>query len=197
MRRMLALACLASFVLAGGAMAQVDPDPDGIGLYLDAQGTEYCAEFMGGPITFYLLITNPTVNGVAGWECHVDYVIPPGCFETGWTLTGDAINVSTAPDFVVGLGTPLPYSTAITVATFGILVFCPDCTEFNIRAADLPSIPGFPAYVDPDDIGHILPLYKSTGFANPDSPVAQLNCVDCTVLAGEEATWGKMKALYR
>ncbi|MFH1842268.1 MAG: hypothetical protein ABIF77_03605 [bacterium] len=181
--------------------AQISPDPDRIGMYFDTGGIQTCADFYGGPVTLYLTITYPTIAaGVSGWECHVDYTIPSGCFEQGWTLMGSAINVSTAPDFVVGLGFPIPYSSALVVATYSLLVFCPDCIVWDVRAADVSTIPGMPAYAAGDDPGNIVPLFPLC----EELVEAALNCPEycgiydvCGPVPNAPSTWGGLKALYR
>jgi hypothetical protein len=181
---------------AGNALAQVDPDPDGIGMYFDMGGTQYCADGVGGgQVLLYLVITRASqASGVSGWEAHVDYTVPDGCFEQGWTLLGDGpLNVSAAPDFIVGLATPFPGADAIAIAEYGVLVFCADCIEFVVRAADNPSLPGVPLYAAGDDPGLFIPLQNSAG---EGGATGQINC-GCSTVPNEDATWGSLKTLYR
>jgi len=202
--RIFTLICgLLILLAASTATAQVDPDPDLIGMYFDTEGNHVCMDFIGGPVTVYLTITSPTVAaGVSGWECHVDYTIPEDYYEMEWDLMGDAINVSTPPDFVVGLGSPLPYQSAIVLATHGILVFGPACMVWDVRAADVATIPGMPAYAAGDDPGNIIPLTPLC----ENYPEAALNCPEfcneyfelCTFVVNEESvTWGELKSLYK
>jgi len=189
------LLTLAIVCLTSTAFAQVDPDPDGIGMYFDQLGTVYCNEFIGGPVSIYLVLTNQSViTGVGGYECHVDVSpLPAGAvFEQGWTLPPTAINVSTAPDFIVGFGTPLPHANAITLVTYGLLVFGPGCVEFNVRASDSGNL----IYADGIDPGLLIPMQVSSD----GSPYgAGLNCPGCIdiIIPNDEQSWGQVKNLYR
>jgi len=193
MKRLLIAFAIVCF--ASTSFAQVDPDPDGINCYFDMGGNDYCTDFIGGPVSIYVILTNQSVTtGVGGYECHVDVSeLPAGAvFEQGWTLPPSAINVSTAPDFVVGLGTKLPHANAIVLVTYGLLVFGPGCVNFNVRASDSGNL----VYADGDNPGLLIPMQVSS---NGSLYGAGLNCPDClsVVLPSEEQTWGQMKNLYR
>jgi len=193
------LVTLAIVCLAGSAIAQVDPDPDGLGMYFDLEGVDYCLDYMGGQAFVYLLLTNCSQpSGISGWEAHVTYVVPSGDFETGWTLPAGSLNVSAAPDFVVGLGTPMPYAPALLLATYGILVFAPDQMDFFVGPCNTPSLPGVPAYAAGDDPGLLVPLQPVSGSA--DLPVAQLNPANgCPgdVIGTQQETFGSVKAMFK
>ena len=190
------LVTLAIVCLAGTAFAQVDPDPNGIGVFFDTEGTVYCHEFIGGAVTAYVIITNPSQDaGIGGYEFHVTAALPAGNYDTGWTLPAGALNVSAAPDFVVGMGSPLPYAPAVVVAQWGLLMFAAGCMEFYVGPADTPSMPGVPLYADGLNPGLLVPLQVSSGSA--ELPVAQLNCGECIVIGAEDATFGSVKAMYK
>jgi hypothetical protein len=191
------LVTLAIVCLAGTAMAQVDPDPDGIGMYFDLDATQYCLDYTGGPVSVYLVLTNASEpTGISGWECHVTYTVPAGDFETGWVLPAGSLNVSTAPDFVVGLAAPAPWAPAILLGTYGILVFATGSMEWYVGPADTPSIPGVPVYAAGDNPGNLIPLQMVSG--SPDLPVAQLN-IGCPgdVIGTQQETFGSVKAMFK
>jgi hypothetical protein len=195
MKKLVALAAVASLVVGGQALAQVDAGPDGLGMFFDTGATEYCMDFTGGQVNLYLMLVNcsePT--GISGWECHVTYTVPSGNFETGWTLPAGSLNVSAAPDFVVGLGAPLPFAPAMLLATYGVLAFVPDPMMFYVGPCNTPSIPGTAVYAAGDDPGLLIPMSPVSG--NPELPVAQLNG-GCGVIGNEDATFGQVKNLYR
>jgi hypothetical protein len=147
-------------------------------------------------VTAFVVLTNPSeASGVGGYEFHMNAVLPAGNYDTGWTLPAGALNVSAAPDFVVGMGSPLPYAPAIVLAQWGLLMFAPGCMEFYVGPADTPSIPGVPLYAAGDNPGLLIPLQQSSG--GPDMVAAQLNCGQCTVVGNEDATFGGVKAMYR
>ncbi len=195
MKKLLALAALASLVVGGQALAQVNAGPDGLGMFFDTGASEYCLNSTGGQVMVYLMLTNCSQpSGISGWECHVTYTVPAGDFETGWVLPTGSLNVSSAPDFVVGLGTPLPYAPALLLATYGVLALVPSPMEFYVGPCNTPSIPGTAVYAAGDNPGLLLPMSPVSGSA--ELPVAQLNG-DCTVIGTEDATFGQVKNLYR
>jgi hypothetical protein len=195
MKKLVALAALASLVIGGQALAQIDQGLDGLGMYFDTGANDYCMDYMGGPVSVYLILTNASEpTGISGWECHVTYAVPAGNFETGWVLPTGSLNVSTAPDFVVGLAAPMPFAPTILLATYGVLAFVPDAMMFYVGPADTPSIPGTPVYAAGDNPGSLIPMSPVSGSA--DLPVAQLNG-GCGVIGTEDATFGSVKAMYR
>jgi hypothetical protein len=57
--------------------AQLDPDPDGIGIYFDTAAQVNCLNDVYGSIRGFLIITHPSIEtGISGWTCHVDYELP-------------------------------------------------------------------------------------------------------------------------
>jgi hypothetical protein len=194
MKKLITLAVLVALVGGGEATAQLDPYPDGLGLYYDADATEYCLLDASGLVEIYLFLTRCSQpSGISGWECHATYTIPAGDFEVGWTLPAGSLNVSSAPDFAVGLATPLPNAPIMLLATLQILVFSPAIIEFYLGPADHPSIPGYPVYAAGDDPGILIPMHLISG--NPSVPVAWLN--GCFTVDAEPRSFGSVKALYR
>jgi hypothetical protein len=108
--------------------------------------------------------------------------------------------------FIVGLGTPLPPDAdgnfVLAVPTFFLM--SPGATvSFYAGPADPASIPGFPAYVNGEDLTEIIPMVFSTdldGMYTDDEgwltiPLAVINGE--APVATENATWGSVKSLYR
>jgi hypothetical protein len=201
MKKLLATLAIVCFA-ASAVWAQVDPDPNGIGIFFDLEGSVVCETAGTGSTVFaYVAITNATAaGGISGWEAHVTMnpdPLPAGYYILGWTLYGDGLNLFAPPDFVVGMGSPLPWSPAIEVLQMQIGVFgAPACVEFGLRPADQPSHPGYMVYVDALDFTNIVDLQYSAG-ADYNAPAAMLNCVDCLVVQEETNTWGGVKALYQ
>ena len=199
MKKIVTAAFLMILVLAAGnALAQLDPDDDGIGVYFDPCACVNCVPMEPGEQVGYVVITHPTAQeaGVGGWEAKI-WVEGPGVI-TGMTFEGDAINFTTPPEYFVGIATPLynPFMyPAVIVATIDFLL-TDDQQPLQwyidgIYRSSLES--GQPAYLDGDDYNIIIPLQQPTG--GPDIPVATING-DCAVPA-EAASWGDVKSLYR
>jgi hypothetical protein len=194
MKKWITLAVLVALVGGGEATAQIDPYPDGLGLYFDADATEYCLFYSGGLLEMYLFLTRCSQpSGISGWECHATYTLPASDFDLGWILPAGSLNVSTPPDFAVGLGTPLPNAPIMLLATLQLLVLDPAPVDFYLGPADQPSIPGYPVYAAGDDPGLLIPMHLIGG--SPSVPVAQLN--GCSPVAAEQRSFGSVKALYR
>ncbi len=194
MKRLITLAVLVALVVGGEATAQLDPYPDGLGLYFDSDATKYCLENAAGLVEMYLFLTRCSQpSGISGWECHATYTIPAGDFEVGWTLPAGSLNVSSAPDFAVGLAMPLPNAPIMLLATLQILAFSPAIIELYLGPADHPSIPGYPVYAAGNDPGILIPMHLIGG--SPNVPVAQLN--NCFTVGSEQNSFGSVKALYR
>ncbi|MFN2370781.1 MAG: hypothetical protein ABR506_06450 [Candidatus Krumholzibacteriia bacterium] len=200
MKKIATAAFLLTLVLAHGyALAQMDPDDDGIGIYFDPCACVNCVPMEPGPQQGYIVITHPTSQqaGVGGWEAKI-WVEGPGVI-TNVAFEGNAINfASRADEYIVGIQIPLynPFMyPAVIVATIDFLL-TDDATplQWYIDAVYFHSAPEEqPAYLDGDDYNIIIPLQQPTG--GPTIPVATING-DCAVPT-TEASWGGVKSLYR
>ncbi len=175
------------------ATAQIDPDPDGIGIYLDPCGCSYCCPLQPGSYRAYLSLTNVTSpSGVSGWEAMLPMTGP--VVVTAWNPRGFPINVKTPPEFQVGLGYPLEWWPTIIVMDIELQVLSSDePIAFYVQPIFKPSIADQVIYADGADPNILKPLQTSTGAF--DTPVLVING-DCPV-AGEQETWGGVKAMYR
>jgi hypothetical protein len=195
MRKFIALAALFLLTITNQTLAQVDRDPDGLGIYFDMDATQYCLDYVGGQLCAYLILTNcsePT--GILGWECFVTYTIPAGCSEIGWTLPAGSLNVATPPEFTVGLPAPVPNAPTILLATLCLMILSADPMEFYVGPVHCTSFPTVPLYAAGDNSGRLIEMHPASGSFY--LPVAQLNG-DCTVIGTENATFGHVKAMYR
>lgn len=120
---------LASFA-AGGAI-------NAIGLYFDDSGDTVCmANGLSEIHTVYLIVKNPmTAGGIGGWQgtLHVD----AGLSVFGAVLSGDALNVGSGNDYIVGLGTPLPWAQSIILAQFSVYATSPGGIRFDRLEGDI------------------------------------------------------------
>lgn len=194
----IALVIFLASLMAGNAVAQLDPDDDGIGVYFDPCACVNCLTLEAGEHLGYLVITHPTSpTGVGGWEAAVWAEGPAFIIE--WELLGDAINVATREnEFIVGVAEPLynPYSfPAVVVAIMHLLIVdTAEPVNFYIDGIYFHSLPEKqPAYLDGADYDIIKKLQQSTGGAG--FPVATING-ECAV-ATESTTFDGLKALYR
>jgi hypothetical protein len=203
MKKMLAV--LAVVLVASGAMAQIDPDPDGFGIYFDTDGLSYelatTASFQ--PVTAYLLLTRPSdTTGVSGWECTVD-VVGPGALAvpvaSSWVLSAGTDVDDTPEGFQVGIGTggaALPYGQTVVLATFSNFVFAPGMlVEFFI--SNIPGTQSFndtPGYAAGSDETALIPAQVSSGYPYSNA-CAVIN--GAGVVADEPMSWSGVKNLFQ
>ncbi len=194
------IALMLTLLVGGNALAQLDPDDDGIGIYFDPCACVNCLDLEVGTYDAYLVITHPTsVDGVKGWEAKIWHTGPA---LVNFELLGDAINAATRPmEYVVGLGSPAinPFTfPAVVMAILHVAIY--DVTapvEFFIDHVYFNSIPDVyqPVYIDGGDYTILKPLQQIQGSA--DLPVAIVNG-DCSgTVATENQTFDSLKALFR
>ncbi len=197
----IAFALLLTVFLTGNALAQLDPDDDGIGIYFDPCACVNCLDLPAGEHLGYVVITHPTSEeGVLGWEASI-WAEGPGVILE-YEFMGDAVNFATRPnELIVGLGSPLinPYSfPAVVMAIVHIFIFDETAPlNFFIDEVYFNSIPDVhqPAYLDGSDYTIIKPLQQIQG--GPHLPVAIVNGNCDDVVATENTSFDGLKALYR
>jgi len=197
MKRLLSFLLLAILIAGGQAIAQVDPDTDGIGIYAD-QGamTNAITATPGDEIEVYLVMTRPSVTaanlGIAAWECKL--VVPSNVFVWGWNIPGQNwLNAGSPPDFIVAYGRdPLAISNAVLLMTFIIRVTDTSPALFYIQASWLNSGQcNLPVYLAKDNLSRLIPLHPYPD--GPDQPSFKVN-PDATPI--QAASWGEIKTLY-
>ncbi len=201
----LAVLCL---ITGSSVIAQIDPDPNGLGIYLDEDATRICIAGILSPasITGYLIATNPTSDGISGWECRMEYS-GNSIYDEGWVLARGS-NSAVEPDFLVDFSDdPIEVDgTIIILATRSIVFFSPEFTfaEFWLSPREFGNVAlnGLGYY---DGEGTPIPCVmpynwdgRAAAFANPvDSWILYL-CQHggLEVIQNETLTWGRVKALY-
>jgi hypothetical protein len=177
------------------ALSQVDPEPDGIGIYADLEATQVnVTATQNDIIPVYLLLTRPTtLTGVSTWACTV--VVPSNAQILGWFVPGWSMNVASPPDFVVARGQdPHPVADIIHLMTFYIRMSDTEAGHFYLTGSALAgaNYDDFPVYLEVGDYNtaHYLHCYPN----GEDLPVFAVNA---EALATESASWGDVKALFR
>jgi hypothetical protein len=184
-------------LIAGSAMAQLDPDDDGIGVYFDPCACVNCISMDIGERTAFLVITHPTSpQGVGGWECAMWLDGP--AYLLGVEFQGQAVNVGVAPNYVVGTVdpqvNPFTYPAVVVAVMHFYISMTSSPVTWWIDGTRWHALPDkVPAYLDGADINIIKELKQSTG--GPQFPVATING-DCAV-GVEVESWGGVKALFR
>ncbi|MFH1842907.1 MAG: hypothetical protein ABIF77_06840 [bacterium] len=208
MKRLVTILAVASLLMVGPVFADCNEDPDEICIVFDypTSCAQNCISMFGAPLSAYVVIQNPSAaGGVSGYEfmlCReggAPFVVPPNCYLAGYVYPPNAINVATEPEFIVGLGVPLPQEHCVLLLTINMLIFCPDCWCFGVQPVPSPSIPGAMAYADGADPGNIIPMNPCTGGDWDSCTMACINCEWCPPdppVDAEHQTWGQLKSLY-
>ncbi|MFH1843511.1 MAG: hypothetical protein ABIF77_09935 [bacterium] len=204
MKRIAKLLVLTICLAALPATAQVSSEIDGIGIYFDLEGNEYCKDFdpaplPGGELEAYLILTHASnTSGLVGWQCKLDIDTPPGSHVWSYEFATPAMNVSMPPNFAVVVFTPVPHRSALLLATITLHVLTPGAWTFQIYPPDMGMaklIPmTWPVYMAADNPGVVIPMIQVSG--GEDYPVAVLNGI-CGVVDDEATTWGALKVLYQ
>lgn len=208
MNRLL-LAMMAITITVTPAIAQpVDPDPDGMSIYFDTEGTQWCLDVppwepavgAGPTITAYLLVTRPSTPHptILAWEAHVEIITnshtPPLQFNH---CPGAVDYDSDYEDYVVGCACPelcdivddLAMIAWVDIAWLGLEGQAE--ATFVLRGVDgsisFPDGPGYAAAIlEPLPC---QPLFGTWG------EVAWVNG-GCQTISSEEMAWGMVKSLY-
>ncbi len=117
----------------------------------------------GSTFTGYLVMSDPGQSGgVSAWEAAIE--IQGTAIVLGWTLLGDAINLGEGNEFVVGLASPLPFTTEVVLATLNVLnVDGSSVSEFHATPVLHPSVSGQMSWVAGSLPNILLPIHTLSG----------------------------------
>jgi hypothetical protein len=190
-------------MLALAVTAFAYPGPDSMGMYLDADASGYptltyqtAAPFES--VTLHLVISNPSLGAVSGWEARIETVGTP--IAPAWALSA-GLDVDADPNnFQVGIGesplalTPNGNGNVLVASWTGFVSGTTDEIQFLVMGAPgSASFPDSPGYAG-STAGELHTLVSSTG--GPTFPVFCIN-TDCAVVANEDMTFTNVKSLYR
>jgi len=179
------------------ASAQIDPGPNGLGVYFDQDATVVMAEIGAEEyVTGYLIVTNPTEAGsMMWWQCAVcmDNGYPLVMTVHGFNVLSGGMPFSPCAGFAVSDGPPIGGITILAEMDFllqeagiaNITVVSLEESEELLGGMFYSTSPG---YQDP-----VFPFHPSSG--SESLPVARINGEP--PVAEVDVTWGSVKALYR
>lgn len=116
------------------------------------------------PVTFYLVLKDSSdLAGVSAWECAFE--IEGNAFAVDWQVEGNAVNVGSGGEFIVGLAQPLPWSPGILLATGTILaqLGSSESALLQLHPIQDPSLPGEMAWIGGTTPGLLIPMGTTTG----------------------------------
>ena len=178
------------------AVGQIDPDPDGIGIYFDEEATQNSASAGAGPpVQAYLVGTNLSQEGgIVYWEAMVratgdiDYV--SGSPRVGQNVVENMPGSTHCGFIVLNPLDPIPVPGTVVLADmlFGIYSGTVPTWIF-VAGYDRPN----PVYSTDSYEGPYHDMYVSSG--DTDLAVAVINGE--APVPTTKHTWGDVKALYR
>jgi hypothetical protein len=189
------LMTMIGLLMATGAFAVVDPDPNSIGLYFDENADVMCLDGVVPfeLVTMYIILTRPTEDVIWG-------------FELGYDLVGEAVCISnqihgpagTCPDtpadnIIIGFTGPMPTSEATILATQDYLYMDTQLgpVTFTLHGSTPSSVdPNYPTVLLADSV------FLVTGLSTSGGPSAQING-NCGVVSADRTTFDALKSLYR
>lgn len=206
MKKLVLAITIAAMAIGGTAIA--DTYMDNIGVYTDVEGTNTCiadVATLGANYVqpAYVVLTKATNTTIKGFECKL---LLDGPLELlGYTFPDPAaINVGSAPVFIVGYSEVLPIvnrtfvlmNTFIRVTTVNPAVWGGNEANVYITELDFPSIPEeLPAYLTGDEV--LVPMYQSTGTESNPAMIFVLEGMCPDVVSTDQTSWDGLKSLYR
>lgn len=189
------LLVLGTMILTWGyADAQLNPEPNLLGLYFDTEAERNCIEGVAPfqVVTMHAILTTPNMEEIMGFEFGMDVVGEAIILET--MVPGNPFwdPIENVP-YVVGFGSPQPLGPINILVTFSILYI--DVTSlpvaFYLREADAPSGPwDLPGVLFPD--GEFVPVVINYSIGNASATINEICVVDTQPRALES-----VKALFR
>lgn len=193
MKKLLVL--LMVLLVAAPASAIVDQDPDQMGFYFNLNAHDACifdiAPFEHVPM--YLLLTRPTAPAILGFECGFNMVGDGVVLDIAFA-NPQVIDVGSGDNLVAGFGEPTLTAPVTLLATFNVMYMGADMEplEFYLRGSNPSSMdPAFPVIVL-GDFG-----LQSVGISAAEGPTAQINGIECGVVATNMVSFEHIKCIYR
>jgi hypothetical protein len=193
MNKVLLLLVVGAVLLPLQICAQVDPDPNGLGIYFDHGGE---VVMISTPMPFvevhaYLLLSRPVnQTGVSGWECSIR--TEGTILQPQWSLSA-GMNSSTSPQFDVMIGEgseALPYGDTILLATYsGMVMYPTDTVLFYIE-------PYENSRFSPAAAGYCAGSSFNYGIQCQISGVPCASINGSGIVANEDVSWGSVKAMF-
>lgn len=190
---LLLIAC-AGILTAPHAIAQVDPDTSGVGIYFEPSADTNLLVIDPGPTvhTAYVCATNlPEMPHYQHYCFHLVFEDEPGCLEiVEYVYPYGADNLRSPPDFLVSNFINFIWQPSIVLLEIRFTVSCPDEVRFYIEPFININLSVLQVWLE---IGGEESLTPSSG--RSDEAVAVINGLQ--PIPTESTTWSALHALYR
>ncbi len=148
----------------------------GLGVYFDTGAMTNCLpEISSYPYitTGYIIATECGGNGgVKGWECKVSW--DSTLVVSGVGISGQPINIGTFPEYIVGLGSPLPESDRVVLAELAIVATSSGGIYLDGLGLSVPD--SFPAILFAEGLDPVPASFRYGGWGMPVATIGELNC---------------------
>ncbi len=195
MKKIAALICLIALV-STSALAVVSPYDDMMGMYWDLDADIVCMAPLAAPVNLYIILTNPTIDAIAGFECGItmDAAVMP--YILGVTFPSPhGIDWIDPQNIIVYFYEPIVCAEITLLATLNVGNFAGVPVDFYLHEATPASIPGnLPVILLTDDtLVQVITPWPG------EKTAGQFH--DClhwiTPIPTHETTWDHIKSLYR
>lgn len=157
----------------------------GIGVYFDNEGLVNCLpEVTSYPYfaSAYIVVTECAgFGGITGWEAKLSW--DANIVLTEGAISGQVINVRSFPEFLVGIGTPLPENDAVVLAQVSVVALNAGGIFLDGLGVSVPD--SLPAVLFDSELD---PLSIEWKYGGRESPAATIGAIPCPTL--NEATGG-------
>ena len=170
------------------------------GLFFDECGTVNCdSSAVGVPVTTYLLVKNVSdPTGVIAWQCSISH--DESIYVLGCLIRGNAINVGSGGNYIVGLAEPLPTAPVMVLAEYQVLALAGGGMSVDYLNGGPLLNPGFVAAENPNVITEMYVEYGGLGIASISfGPLAcpRSNASTSPPVREECASWSAVKCVFR
>ena len=200
-------------LVATSAMAQIDPDPNSIGIYFDDGAMENCTTAVPFvPFMAYYCLTNTTVGQVGFYEFGYENIATGPEFSFAFqqdfpangldeSIVGATFDIGSGNaylgDHIVAMGLGFPGVPVTILHSKELILYQAQSVDMYLFESTQTSVPGrLPVVLDISlDPSEFFTCNQSTG--GWEFPVAQINPPGDCVVALEAASFGSVKSLFR
>jgi len=189
-----------STLFAPAALADACCEDDLMGLYFDPYAAMACAEgvVLYTPLTQYLILSNPTMPAIYGYECGITVTGNGALLLQHWTPCGMDLLPFDLSQIQVGCATPIPATEHTVLLTLQWMYMSATCEMvlFDLHGAATATLPGDLPVVQLDNGELRQTAVDRLSYVPATSAMTGMFDV-CYPLATDEQTWDSMKAMYR
>ncbi len=193
MKKIAALFCLITLG-STSALAVIDPDPDMMGMYWDLDADTPCMLPLAAPVNLYIILTNPSMDAIGGFECGFTMEAPVAPYILSATFANpQALDVAPGfQNFIVGFGAPTICTEATLLVTLNVGNFAGVEVYFYLHEATPASIEGsLPVILLTDE------SLINVGISDLGNGVTAVQSIMECIVATDDTSWDSVKAMYR